>query len=103
MVFLFSTIVLLVGVYVVTVEIYPSFGGDLTAVQKEQFKQHKNFKNGQFKNRRDVPEKLSFSKFFDLGFKYLTTEVKNGEPNHTFKNLTINPRDLVDFNGIRLF
>ena len=103
LVFLFSTILLLIAVYIVTVELYPSFGGDLTAAQRVEFKQHKNFKNGQFKNRRDVPEKLSFSKFFDLGYKYLTTEVENGEPKHAFKNLTINPKDLVDFNGTRLY
>ena len=103
MLFIFSTTILLVAVYYLTVELYPSFGGDLTAAQKEQFKQHKNFKHGQFKNRRDVPEKLSFSKFFDLGYKYLTTEVKNGEPKNAFKNLTINPRDLIDFDGTRLY
>ena len=103
MVFLFSIVILLVAVYIITVELYPSFGGDLTAAQKDEFEQYQNFKNGQFKNRRAVPEKLSFSKFVELGYIFLTTEVKNGIPKNAFKNLKIDPKDLVDFDGIRLF
>jgi uncharacterized membrane protein SpoIIM required for sporulation len=84
MIFLFSIIIIFIVVYVITVKLYPSFGGDLTSNQKVQFEQFKNFENGKFKNRRSVPERLTFSKFFELGYKYFTTKVFNGEPNDDF-------------------
>jgi len=62
MIFLFSIITIFIVVSVATVKLYPSFGGDLTSSQKVQFEQYKNFENGQFKNRKSVPEKLTFSK-----------------------------------------
>ena len=76
MIVLFSIITIFIVVYVTIIKLYPSFGG-ITSSQKVQFEQYKNFENGQFKNRRSVPEKLTFSKFFELGYKYLTTDVVN--------------------------
>lgn len=38
MIFLFSIITLFIVVYVATVKLYPSFGGDLTSNQKDQRK-----------------------------------------------------------------
>ena len=84
MIFLFSIITIFIVVYITTIKLYPSFGGDLTSNQKVQFEQFKNFENGQFKNRRSVPEKLTFSKFFELGYKYFTTELVNGKPTDDF-------------------
>ncbi len=55
-------------IYIIVVNYYPSFGDDLTDIQKEEFKKFKNFKDGKFINRLDVPEKLTFNKFLDLGY-----------------------------------
>ena len=60
MIFLFLIITIFIVVYATTIKLYPSFGGDLTSNQKVQFEQYKNFENGQFKNRRSVPEELTF-------------------------------------------
>ena len=103
MIFLFTIITIFIVVYVTTIKLYPSFGGDLTSNQKVQFEQYKNFENGQFKNRRSVPEELTFSKFFELGYKYLTTEVVNGKPKDDFGIMEINPEDLLEYDETRLF
>ena len=103
MIVLFSILTIIIVVYVITVKLYPSFGGDLTSNQKVQFEQFKNFENGKFKNRRSVPEKLTFSKFFELGYKYFTTKVFNGEPNDDFGIMKINPKDLLEYDETRLF
>ena len=90
-------------VYITTIKLYPSFGGDLTSNQKVQFEQFKNFENGQFKNRRSVPENtLTFSKKLELGYKYFTTELVNGKPTDDFI-LKINPENLLKYDKTRLF
>ena len=63
MIFLFFNNHNFIVVYITTIKLYPSFGGDLTSNQKVQFEQFKNFENGQFKNRRSLPEKLTFQSF----------------------------------------
>ena len=45
---LFSVVFLLIAVYVITIKFYPSFGGDLTSNQIEEFKEYENFKNDRF-------------------------------------------------------
>lgn len=90
-------------IYIIVVNYYPSFGDDLTDIQKEEFKKFKNFKDGKFINRLDVPEKLTFNRFLDLGYKYFTTKVKNGVPNFNIPIINIDSSDLKEFKGTRMF
>lgn len=89
--------------YVVVVHSVPSFGGDLSNAQKQAFEKLSNFKAGKFSNRRDVPEKLSFSKFITLGYTFFTTKVVNGTPSTPLAINKIDSSSMVNFEGTRLF
>ena len=89
--------------YAVVIKTVPSFGGDLSGVQKKRFEKLSNFENGKFTNRKNVPEKLSFSKFMTLGYAFFTTKVVNGTPTTPLAINRINPSLLANFEGTRLF
>lgn len=89
--------------YAVVVHTVPSFGGDLSNAQKQAFEKLSNFKGGKFSNRRDVPEKLSFSKFMTLGHTFFTTKVVNGTPSSPLAINKIDSLNLANFEGTRLF
>lgn len=103
MLILLICLLVLFLIYAITVRCYPSFGGDVTAMQKAQFEKLQNFKNGKFVNRKDVPEKLTFTKFIHLANKYLRTKVENGFPVNPIETLHIAPEDLIQFQGNRMF
>lgn len=90
-------------IYLLVVRLVPSFGGDLTSDQKQAFSRLENFNKGTFVNRRNVPEKLSFSKFLDLGYTYFTTQVENGSPSSPIKPIILDSESLNNFKGTRLF
>ena len=89
--------------YAVVVHTVPSFGGDLSNAQKQELEKLSNFKGGKFSNRRDVPEKLSFSKFMTLGYTFFTTKVVNGTPSSPLEINKIDSSSLANFEGTRLF
>lgn len=89
--------------YAVVVYTVPSFGGDLSSAQKKRFEKLSNFDNGKFTNRKNVPEKLSFSKFMKLGYTFFTTEVVNGRPSTPLDINEIDSISLANFLGTRLF
>ncbi len=78
------TILAIVGVlilvYFLFVSFYPSFGGDVSKEKKLEFAKSKNYKNGQFVNKKDVPKELSFSETLSLTHKFFFTKVPNGSP-----------------------
>jgi len=90
-------------IFIVFVRFVPSFGGDLTAPQKEKFKSLPNFQNGKFINRKDVPEKFTFSRYVELGYTFFTTKTENGTPNQPPEIISIAPEALEQFSGTRLF
>ena len=90
-------------IYLLVVRFVPSFGGDLTTDQKQAFSRLENFNSGTFVNRSSVPEKLSFSKFLELGYIYFTTKVEHGSPSSPIKPLRVDPASLNNFKGTRLF
>lgn len=89
--------------YITVVSFTPSFGGDLSNEQQKAFEDYENFTKGKFNNRRAVPEKITFSKFMDLGYKYLTTKVVNGIPNQPPEVIAIDSTALVNHKGTQLF
>ena len=94
---------LLVLVYILVLNYVPSFGGDLTAQQKEKYADLENFNQGKFNNRRAVPEPLTFSKFFRLGHAFFTTKVENGRPSTAPEIVKIDKKEVENYNGTRLF
>ena len=102
-VFFITLVAGLFFLYLVVISFIPSFGGDLIPAQKIDFKQYKNFKKGKFINKKGVPEPLTLTKFFDLGYKFLTTKVRNGTPSSPVEIVKIDPSTLAHFEGTRLF
>ena len=102
-VFFITLVAGLFFLYLVVISFIPSFGGDLSPAQKIDFKQYKNFKKGKFINKKGVPEPLTLTKFFDLGYKFLTTKVRNGTPSSPVEIVKIDPSTLAHFEGTRLF
>lgn len=99
-------IILVVGMlltYFVIVSFTPSFGADLSTKQKNLFKKYENFAQGKFNNRKAVPEKITFSRFIELGYKYLTTKVVNGTPNKPPEVMAIDSFALVNNDRTQLF
>ena len=87
-------ILILVGVlvlcYLLFVNFYPSFGGDVSKERQGNYSSSENFKNGVFVNTKDVPEDLSFGQTLSLARKFFFTEVPNGVPK---KNIEVNSID----------
>ena len=90
-------------IYLLVMRFVPAFGGDLTAEQKQQFKQQENFQNGKFVNRRAVPEPLNLAKFLELGYAFFTTKVVNGKPATAPEVITIDKNEMEQYTGTRLF
>ncbi|WP_422080196.1 MBL fold metallo-hydrolase [Ulvibacterium sp.] len=82
---------------VVFVNFYPSFGGDVSKSLQEEYEKSKNFKNGQFVNKKDVPEDLSFMETLKLAWKFFFTKVPNGSPQQNISVKKIDSTDIVDF------
>ena len=89
--------------YLIVVRLVPSFGGDLSPQEKKAFSSYENFEGGKFVNRRNVPEKLSFRKFMELGYMFFTTEVKNGRPAQPLETVKIDPLALQTTAKTRLY
>ena len=84
----------LILVYLLVVNFVPSFGGDLSADQRTEFTKLENFADGKFKNRLNVPEKVSLSKFFELSYAFFTTKVANAVPKKPLVPKAIDPSTL---------
>lgn len=87
---------LLLG-YIAFVNFYPSFGGDVSSTHKKEYEKSMNFKNGQFVNKKDVPEDLSFMETLKLARKFFFTKVPNGSPQHDIPVKKIDSTDIVNF------
>jgi len=98
-----SILIGIIGLYILVLNFTPSFGGDVSKTQKQEFEKLGNFQKGKFRNRKAVPEKLTFSKFIDIGYKYFTTKVENGTPTRPPEIAAINPAELTHFKETRLF
>ncbi|WP_299537318.1 MBL fold metallo-hydrolase [Ulvibacterium sp.] len=89
--------------YLAFVKFYPAFGGDVSASLKKQYEKSKNFKNGQFVNKKDVPEDLSFTETLKLARKFFFTKVPNGSPQEDISVHKVDSVDVADFkDGTRL-
>jgi L-ascorbate metabolism protein UlaG (beta-lactamase superfamily) len=93
---------LLLGIYFLTVHFHPSFGADLPEKKKETFETLKNFDKGTFRNRQDLPKKLSFNETVKLTYKYFTSQVENDTPSKVLEILKVDPESLDHFLGTRL-
>ncbi len=92
-------IVLVVLFYYAFVSFYPSFGGDLSETDKEQYSVSENFRNEQFVNVKNVPEDLSFGEMLSLSRKFFFTKVPNSRPEQQIPVQSIDSSSVAEYNG----
>ncbi len=101
--FLVLITVVLIASYLLFVNFYPSFGGDVSKQRKEQYADSKNFKDGKFVNEKDVPKDPSFSEMLAMSRKFFFQRVENGRPDKEIKPEKIDSLNIANYKkGTRL-
>lgn len=90
---------LLVIVYLIFVNFYPSFGGDVSEKRKAQYQSSKQFSEGVFKNVKDVPKNQNFSETLKIARKFFFEKVENGRPNEVLSISQIDSLELANYKG----
>lgn len=80
MIAIVSIIGVLVVIYLLFTNYYPSFGGDVSKEQQKTYQLSSNYKDGKFRNSNDVPKEMSLSETLSLVYTFFTTKVPNGRP-----------------------
>ncbi|WP_299520234.1 MBL fold metallo-hydrolase [Winogradskyella sp.] len=78
-------IALLVIAFMLFVNFYPSFGGDISEQRQERYSSSRQFKDGVFVNEKDVPKDPSFSEILKISRKFFFEKVEAGRPNTDLK------------------
>jgi len=94
---LLAIIGLLIIVYFLFVNFYPSFGGDVSKALKSDYSKSDNYKEGKFVNKKDVPKDLGFSKTVSLAYTFFTTKVPKGRPENDLKVQKIDSAAVSDY------
>ena len=90
---------LLIILFLVFTNFYPSFGGNSTKKQQLVYEQSNQFNNGKFRNTSPVPKDLSFTETLSLAYKFFTTKVPNGRPKVDLKAQKIDSINIADYVG----
>ncbi|GMN08899.1 MBL fold metallo-hydrolase [Croceitalea sp. MTPC9] len=88
---------LLVILYFLFVNFYPSFGGDISKEQQLEFAKSDNYRNGQFVNKKDVPKDLSFGETLSLTRKFFFTKVPNGSPSEDIEVQKVDSTEVANY------
>jgi L-ascorbate metabolism protein UlaG (beta-lactamase superfamily) len=91
-------LVLIIG-YIAFVNFYPSFGGEVSDALQKEYAKSKNYKNGQFINRKNVPEDLNFVETLSLARKFFFTKVPNGIPKQNIAVQKVDSMNIADYKG----
>ncbi|OSY86941.1 membrane protein [Tenacibaculum holothuriorum] len=95
------TIISLIGIliisYLLVVNFYPSFGGDVTKELQQQYSTSVNFKDGKFANKTGVPKDPSFSEILKISRKFFFEKVKNGRPKNDLNIQKIDSANVADY------
>ncbi len=93
----------LVIAYLLFVNFYPSFGGNVSKELQKQYAKSPNYRDGKFVNIKDVPKDLSFGETVKLAYKFFTTKVPEGRPKQDLKVIKLDSSDVASFkNDTRL-
>lgn len=97
------TIVILIGVliiaYLLIVNYYPSFGGDVSKERQKQYLVSKNYLDGKFKNKKDVPKDLSAGETISIAYTVFTTKVPNDKPKNDLEVQKLDSVEVANYNG----
>lgn len=94
---------MLVGLFVVAyllfINFYPSFGGDISKDRQAMYLQSKQFSGKKFHNTKPVPEDLSFMETIKLAYTFFTTDVPNGRPKTDLKAIKLEASNIAVYQG----
>ncbi|WP_350285860.1 MBL fold metallo-hydrolase [uncultured Croceitalea sp.] len=97
--FLGAILFIIVG-YLLFVNFYPSFGGDLTDASRTRYESSPNFKEGKFVNTdSSIPKQFSFSETLSLSRKFFFTKVPNGRPDSAIDVKTVDSIAIANYQG----
>ncbi len=97
---LLSIIAILVMGYLLFVNFYPSFGGDVNKERQKKYATSLQFKNGKFVNKnRTVPKRNSFKEMLKIGYKFFTTKTQNGRPKEDLKPIKLDSTQVANYNS----
>ncbi len=98
-----TIIVLLVVVYFVFVNFYPTFGGDVSKDRQRLYQSSSNYSDHKFQNiDSSVPPDLGLSKTLGIAYKFFTTKVPNGSPSHDLQVHKVNKKQLIKQDSTQL-
>ncbi len=89
-----ALVALLVVFYMAFVNLYPSFGGDVSKERQSLYLSSEQFKEGVFVNKKNVPKDPSFSEMLKISRKFFFEKVENGRPENNV------PVQKIDSTGI---
>lgn len=99
LVVILSLIGILIIAYLLFVNFYPSFGGDISKEKQKEYEKSRNYKDGKFVNQKDVPKDLSFGETVKLAYAFFTTKVPNGRPKQNLEVEKLDSLDVADYKG----
>jgi len=94
-----AIVALLIIAYLLFVSFYPSFGGDVTKELQEKYATSENYKNGEFINKKGVPEDLSIGETLSLARKFFFTKVPNGAPKQNIEVIKSDSINIANHKG----
>ncbi|WP_149303684.1 MBL fold metallo-hydrolase [Pareuzebyella sediminis] len=92
-------VVIVAVAYILFVNFYPSFGGDISKERQDELSESINYKDGQFVNKKDVPEELSFMETLKLARHFFFTEVPDGRPKENIEVHKIDSINVAQYLG----
>ena len=94
---------ILVIVYFLFVNFYPTFGGDVSEEQKKQYQVSKQFKDGAFINEKQISLNPSFSEIVTMTRNFFFQKVENDRPDRDIKTEKIDSTNIANYQkGTRL-
>lgn len=91
-------IAFLIIAYLLFVNFYPSFGGNISKERKTQYTNSVQFKDGVFHNKINVFKDESFGKMLKMAYMFFTTKVENGRPKADLKVQKLDSTKVANYN-----
>jgi len=85
--------------YIVFVSFYPSFGASISKIRQTDYGKSKQFKDGKFQNKKNVPKDLSFSETIKLAYSFFTTKTPNGRPKENLNVISLDSTSVANYKG----
>ncbi len=89
----------LIVIYFLFVNFYPTFGGDVSEDRQALYQSSKQFKKDKFVNTKNVPKDPSFSDMLKISKKFFFEKVENGRPKNELKVQKIDSVNIVNYDG----